>query len=80
MRIRVSRWALLALLVPLAVFGWLRAQEGERATSPPTSVASPAPEAAKPPELPTDEGDAEQVLPPGEQLSADNNLSWPVDI
>jgi hypothetical protein len=81
-KLRVSRWSLLALLAPLAVLGWLRAQENNRTTTPPTSVAVPA-DAAKPAEAPappTADDDEEDVLPPGERLSADNNLSWPVDI
>ena len=80
MKIRISRWGLLALVVPLGLLALLRAQEGERSTTPPASVA--APEA--PPKPPDPEAEAEeereQLLPPGERLSADNNLSWPVDI
>jgi hypothetical protein len=80
MKLRLSHWGVLAVLVPLGLLALLRAQENERSTSPPASVAVPE----KPPQAPdadTAEGeDTGDVLPPGERLSADNNLSWPVDI
>jgi hypothetical protein len=80
MKLRVSAWGLLALLVPLALLALLRAQEGERSAAPPASVAAPA-RPAEPPAADDAKGDdVEELLPPGERLSADNNLSWPVDI
>jgi hypothetical protein len=80
MRWRVSRWAALAVLVPLGLLALLRAQEGGRNPSPPVSVAAPEKPPPAPDPDPVGGEDAEEVLPPGERLSADNNLSWPVDI
>jgi hypothetical protein len=85
MKIHVSRWGLLALLVPLAVLGWLRAQEGANSTAPPVSVTPPA-ETPRPAQADSDvdtsarDDEDDEPLEPGEKLSADNNLSWPVDI
>ncbi len=80
MKMRVSRWGLLALLVPLGLLALVLAQEGERPAAPPGSVAAPAKPAEPPAADDANEEDAEELLPPGERLSADNNLSWPVDI
>ena len=77
---RVSRWGLLALLVPLGLLALVLAQESERPAAPPGSVAAPAKPAEPPAADDATEEDAEELLPPGERLSADNNLSWPVDI
>jgi hypothetical protein len=80
MKMRVSRWGLLALLVPLGLLALVIAQEGERTAAPPGSVAAPAKPAEPPVADEGNEEEAEELLPPGERLSADNNLSWPVDI
>ena len=75
------RLALFVILVlPLLMLGPLRAQE---ASGTPTPAATPeAPTGSTAPAAPdesAEEGD-EVVLPEGENLSADNNLSFPVDI
>lgn len=83
MKLRISRWGVLAVVVPLALFALLRAQEGDREVTPPASVPPPA-QAARPADdgatAGNQEAGEEELLPPGERLSADNNLSWPVDI
>jgi hypothetical protein len=68
------RWWLLAALVPLYLP--LRAQETQPAEAPPAT--EPAPAAAEPPATPVEA--APEPRPPEEQVSADNNLSFPVDI
>ena len=64
----------LIVVLPLLLLGPLRAQEGEQ-TTPPAAAAEPAA-----PEEAAAEDEEEVVLPEGESLSADNNLSFPVDI
>jgi ribosomal protein L12E/L44/L45/RPP1/RPP2 len=60
------------LLVPLLLRG---AQEAPADPPAQSEAAGPAPAAAPP------EGqEEEEELAPGDRLSADNNLSWPVDI
>jgi hypothetical protein len=80
LKLRISYWGVLAVLVPLGLLALLRAQENARSTPPPASVATPAKPAEAPAADAAKDDDEEQVLPPGERLSADNNLSWPVDI
>jgi hypothetical protein len=80
LKLRISHWGLLAVLVPLGLLALLRAQEGDRSTTPPASAAAPAKPTEAPDPKAAKDNDAEEVLPPGERLSADNSLSWPVDI
>jgi hypothetical protein len=69
-------WWLLVALVPLLYLP-LRAQETQP-TGPATAPATPAPAAAEP--APTPAEAAPEPKPTEEQVSADNNLSFPVDI
>jgi len=67
-----------ALLLPAS------AQEAEKETAPPASTESPAapPKESAPKETPKEAAAEESDIPPdlGENVSADNNVSFPVDI
>jgi len=69
---------LLATAALLSLF-WLLpsgAQEAKPAAPPPPKAATPPEPASEAPEEPS----AEEPLPADERVSADNNLSFPVDI
>ena len=74
--IRIAAGAL--MLSSLLVLGALRAQETAPPASPPPAAEPPADQTGDDAE--GEEAAEEEVLPPGESLSADNNLSYPVDI
>lgn len=81
------RWWVLVAAVPLACLP-LVAQEtapppAEPAKPAPPPASESAPEASKPADPPADAKVAEQAAAEGapeERVSADNNLSFPVDI
>ena len=68
----------LAVLASLLLLP-LRAQDKPAPTSPPTSPPTPTPPPAAEP-APSPEPAKGDELPPDERVSADNNLSFPVDI
>jgi hypothetical protein len=68
---------ILATAALLSLF-WLLpsgAEEAKPAAPPPAAAAAPAPASEAP-----EERAAEEPLPADERMSADNNLSFPVDI
>lgn len=78
-------WWLLAVL-PLCVAPlWMRESQGQQVTAP--AAATPPPAAQAEAEKPATPAEAEAAEPPAadagdaeEKVSADNNLSFPVDI